>query len=193
MMLFVIFSKEKKNHHASVILKFLTSRLFAFDLFGCKCSSLCCSTMLQMPKEGKQMTAVASVVLTWLTIERPRLQNPAPHLRWKSNVIKPNSETIRSRLGTWFFLPKLAYSKKFVHIGHDKAGKLNKSTAPTLVKLYQLNIDVLFSSKIYTKVKFMVENLPLAVEALERHLKQYQSTKTLLAQLGLSSIIFLKL
>lgn len=38
-----------------------------------------------------------------------------------------------------------------------KLGKLNKSTATTLIKLYQFNMEMLSWSKIYTEVEFMVE------------------------------------
>ena len=57
-----------------------------------------------------------------------------------------------------------------------KLGKLNKSTATTLVKLYQFNMEMLSWSKIHTEVEFMVEKHPIgsggfrkAFKAMSKH------------------------
>ena len=124
MMLFVIFSQENKDHHASVITKFQTSRLSTFDFFQTLVLIFLLSTMLQVQNKGKQLTALASVLLSQLKIGRPRLPNPVPHLPWKSNLVIPNS--------------------KNPQILDPQLGFPSKVTATTLVKLYQFNMDIWF-------------------------------------------------
>lgn len=50
-------------------------------------------------KKGRQLTALASVVLCQLTIGRLRLRNPVPHIHWKSNLVLLSSENPQKTLG----------------------------------------------------------------------------------------------
>ena len=75
-----------------------------FDSFLIQVLISLMSTMLQVQRKGRQLTALASVVLSQWTIGRLRLQNLVLHLPWKSNLVLLNSKNPQKTLGlqSWF-------------------------------------------------------------------------------------------